>query len=115
MDTAKAIDIVLERGKKGEIYNIPGESERENVYVVKEILKTLKKDESLIKHVEDRPGHDFRYSIKGDKIKGLGFEHTIKFEKGLVETVEWYVKNESWWKPLIEKDMKILSERPWKG
>ena len=115
MDTAKAIDIVLERGKKGEIYNIPGESERENIYVVREILKILKKDESLIKYVEDRPGHDFRYSIKGDKLKELGFKHTIKFEEGLKETVEWYVKNESWWKPLIEKDAKILSEMPWKG
>jgi dTDP-glucose 4,6-dehydratase len=65
--------------------------------------------------VEHRPGHNFRYNIKGDKIKGLGFEHTIKFEEGLKETVEWYVKNESWWKPLIEKDAKILSEMPWKG
>lgn len=115
MDTAKAIDIVLERGKKGEIYNIPGESERENIYVVREILKILKKDESLIKYVEERPGHDFRYSVKGNKIKELGFEHAIKFEEGLKETVEWYVKNESWWKPLIEKDAKILSETPWKG
>ncbi len=114
-DTARAIDLVMERGRRGEIYNIPGESEARNLDVVRAILRILGRDESLIEFVEDRPGHDFRYSVRGDRIYSLGFRHEIRFADGLRETVEWYARNEWWWRPIVERDPGILGEAPWRG
>lgn len=100
-DNCKAIDLVRQKGEKGEIYNIGANDEWKNIDVAKMILKILNKSENLITFVKDRPGHDFRYSLKTDKIKQLGWRPETKFEDGLKETVEWYVKNEWWWKKLI--------------
>jgi dTDP-glucose 4,6-dehydratase len=86
------------RGKKGEVYNLGGESEVRNIEVVKSILKIMGKPDSLIKYVEDRKGHDFRYSIDCSKAKReLGWRPTVKFEEGLKRTIQWYAENEKWW------------------
>ena len=100
-DNCKAIDLVRRKGKEGEIYNIAANDEWRNIDVAKLILQILNKPESLITFVEDRPGHDFRYSLKIDKIKALGWKPEINFPDGLKKTVEWYLNNEWWWKKLI--------------
>ncbi len=100
MDNARAIALVLEKGKPGEIYNVGGEQERTNIEITRLILKFLSKPESLIQHVEDRPGHDRRYSLETSKIRSLGFEPRKDFESMLEETVRWYVENRWWWEPL---------------
>ncbi|MDP2845943.1 MAG: dTDP-glucose 4,6-dehydratase, partial [Candidatus Methanoperedens sp.] len=103
-DTCAGIAAILERGKAGEIYNVGGESERRNIDIVKTILKLLGKDESYIKFVKDRPGHDYRYALDNTKIrKELGWAPKIDLEAGLMKTVEWYKNNSWWWKPLKEK------------
>jgi len=97
IDNCKAIDLVLRKGKEGEIYNIASGEERKNIEVARLILRELNKPERLIKYVEDRPGHDFRYSLNCDKIKKLGWRARTKFEEGLRKTVRWYKENEWWW------------------
>lgn len=98
-DHARAIALILERGKIGETYCIGGDGERENVWIVKELLRLLDKEESSIEYVPDRPGHDRRYAINFSKIMTeLGWEPTVTLEEGLAKTVEWFKKNESWWK-----------------
>jgi dTDP-glucose 4,6-dehydratase len=100
-DNCKAINLIFEKGKFGEAYNIAACEERTNIELVKKILSILDKPESLIDFVADRPGHDFRYSMTIDKIKELGWHPEMNFESGLERTVNWYVDNEWWWKPLI--------------
>ncbi|MGG0716041.1 dTDP-glucose 4,6-dehydratase [Robertmurraya massiliosenegalensis] len=96
-DHCRAIDAVLHKGKAGEIYNIGGNSEMENIEVVKLLLKLLGKKESLIHFTEDRLGHDRRYAIDHSKItKELGWEPIYQFEKGIMETINWYVQNDQW-------------------
>ncbi|MDR1753705.1 MAG: dTDP-glucose 4,6-dehydratase [Eubacterium sp.] len=96
-DHCEAILAVLEKGNNGEIYNIGGNCERTNIEVVKAILKILKKPESLISYVKDRPGHDKRYAINNAKIKNnLGWAPKHTFETGIDETIDWYLKNEEW-------------------
>lgn len=96
-DNCRAIDIVLRKGKVGEIYNIGGSEERRNIEVVKLILKKLGKPESLIRFVQDRPGHDWRYALDISKIKReLGWQPTYCFEQGLKQTITWYVDNLDW-------------------
>jgi dTDP-glucose 4,6-dehydratase len=100
-DNSRAILHAGLNGKPGEIYNIPGENERENVWITWELLNEFRFDEKMIKKVEHRKGHDFRYSITGDKIKHLGFEHEfIDLEQGIKNLVKWYKSNQDWWKPL---------------
>jgi len=111
-DHCAAIDRVLQKGSKGEIYNIASNEEKENIEVVKKILKLLGKNEELIEFVEDRPGHDVRYSLDTKKIRELGWKPRYHFEKGLEYTVKWYLNNEWWWKPLINE--KILHPTPWR-
>lgn len=107
-DQARAIKVVLEKGKVGETYCVGGNSERRNIDVTREILKILGKSESLIEFVKDRPGHDRRYAIDFSKIKKeLGWTPKHKFEEGLKETIEWYQENEWWWRPLKEKAESI--------
>lgn len=105
-DNCRAIDLVLSKGKPGEILNVGSGNEVPNIEVAKLVLKFLKKPESLIRFVEDRPGHDFRYSLKWDELKELGWKPRMPFEAGLRATVEWYVRNEAWWKPLVAGDSK---------
>jgi len=101
-DNCEAIELVLEKGKNGEIYNIAGKQELKNVEVVKMILKLMKKSEDLIEFVKDRPGHDLRYSLDISKTVELGWKPKTNFEDGIKKTIEWYIKNEWWWKPIIE-------------
>jgi len=101
-DHCTAIDVVLAKGKPGEVYNIGGNNEWKNIDIVRLILKTLGKPESLISFVKDRPGHDRRYAMDATKIKtGLGWEPSHTFEIGVAETIDWYVKNESWWRRVM--------------
>jgi dTDP-glucose 4,6-dehydratase len=102
-DNCKAIDLVLKKGKFGEKYNVGADNEHTNVEITNIILKELRKPASLIKHVEDRPGHDRRYSLDSSKIKKLGWkpEKSQDFENTMRQTVQWYAKNECWWKKLI--------------
>ena len=91
------VDLILHKGKVGEVYNLGGHSERTNLDVVKTILKQLGKPESLIAYVTDRPGHDLRYAIDSTKAeKELGWDRTYTFEKGIEETVNWYINNQEW-------------------
>jgi len=103
-DHCRAIDLVIRKGKVGEVYNIGGHNEKRNIDVVKAILKELNKDESLIEFVADRKGHDLRYAIDATKIeKELGWTPKISFDEGIKETIKWYLENESWWRPLLKK------------
>lgn len=96
-DHSDAIWEVFTRGKKGEVYNIGGNSEKPNIEIVKLLLQKLGKSEDLIKYVKDRPGHDRRYAIDNSKIKAeLGWEPKVKFEDGIESTVKWYVDNRKW-------------------
>lgn len=100
-DHCKAIDIILHQGAAGEIYNVGGENEHHNIDVTKLILEYLGKPESLIKYVADRPGHDRRYALTNDKLRAsFGWEPNTHFETALKATVEWYVKNQWWWRKL---------------
>lgn len=99
-DHCRAVDFLLEKGNSGEIYNIGGENEMTNLEITEKILKLLKKDDSMIEYVQDRPGHDFRYSLNCTKLRALGWRPSHSFEEGLSETIGWYVQNEWWWRPL---------------
>lgn len=103
-DNCEAIDLVLHSGKAGEVYNVAGHQELENVQVVKIILKLTGKPENLIEFVKDRLGHDVRYSINADKIAALDWKPTVKFEAGIKKTLQWYTQNIEWWKPIIAKE-----------
>ena len=112
-DHCKAVSMVLEKGKPGEIYNISAGNELTNLEIVKKILTYIKKPESLLTFVEDRPGHDVRYSLDSKKIRDeLGWKPTEIFEDALNSTVEWYIKNEQWWTPFATDT--ILHPTPWK-
>ncbi|MGQ9664842.1 MAG: dTDP-glucose 4,6-dehydratase [bacterium] len=98
-DNCEAIDLVLHEGKIGEIYNIGGENELTNLYVVKFILKKLNRPDTLITFVKDRPGHDRRYSLSLNKIRRqIGWHPKTSFESGLRKTIDWYRKNQKWLK-----------------
>ncbi|RPI36330.1 MAG: dTDP-glucose 4,6-dehydratase [Methanoregulaceae archaeon] len=99
-DHCRAIDFLIDKGNSGEIFNIGGENEKTNLEITEKILKLLKKDDSMIEHVKDRPGHDFRYSLDCSKLRRLGWKPSQSFEEGLTDTVSWYVQNEWWWRPL---------------
>ena len=97
-DHCQALTLALEKGKKGQVYNIGGGAERQNIQIVKAVLGLLGKPESLIKYVTDRLGHDLRYAIDPTKIKReLGWAPAHTFEQGLAETVKWYVDHRTWW------------------
>jgi len=96
-DHCRGILAVAEKGRTGEAYNMGGDAERENIFIVRYILKHLGKDESLIKYVKDRPGHDFRYAMDFSKIqKELGWEPDYTFEDGMSSTIDWYLENKQW-------------------
>lgn len=100
LDHCKAIDFILHNGKIGEIYNIGGGSEKTNIEITNKILEILGKDESMIKYVKDRPGHDFRYSLDCSKLKDLGWAPEYIFDDALGDTVKWYIENRWWWEKL---------------
>jgi len=104
-DHCSAIDTVLHKGKDGEVYNIGGNNEKANIEIVKLIIGALGKSEDLIKYVKDRPGHDRRYAINNSKITNeLGWEPSYTFEKGIKETIQWYLENTEWFENIISGD-----------
>jgi len=112
-DHCEAIDAVLYHGKAGEVYNVSAGNEITNIEIAKEILLMLHKPESLITFVEDRPGHDLRYSLDSTKTRSMtGWQPKFSFKQSLESTVRWYVENESWWTPLATE--AILNATPWK-
>ena len=110
-DHCSGIELVLREGTAGEIYNVGGGDERENVDVIERIVDLTGADRSLIRHVEDRPGHDRRYSLDTTKLRRLGWEPQQQFEDGLRETVEWYRDNREWWEPLKSGEYRAYYER----
>ena len=103
-DHCRALDVAIERGVCGEVYNIGGSNHVRNADLTRRILQLLGKPESLIKHVQDRPGHDRRYSLDTTKLQALGWTPKVPFEQGLADTVDWYRQNEWWWRPIKQDD-----------
>lgn len=115
-DHCRGIELVLEKGRVGEVYNIGGVNEKPNIEVLQLLLKILDKPSSLLCHVEDRPGHDRRYAIDSTKIRSeLGWEPQISFEEGLAATVQWYLENRSWWERIISGEYRQYYERMYGG
>lgn len=105
LDHCKAIDLIIRKGKEGEVYNVGGHNERTNLEVVKTILKALGKPESLITYVEDRKGHDQRYAIDPAKLENeLGWEPEYNFDTGIAQTIDWYLNNRDWWENILSGD-----------
>lgn len=102
-DHCAGVDHVLHHGVIGETYNIGGGNEKTNIDITHIILKKLNKPDTLIKRVTDRPGHDRRYAVDTEKIEKLGWKPRFRFEEAVEETIQWYVKNESWWRKIKEK------------
>ncbi len=101
-DHCKAIDLIIHKGRVGEVYNVGGHNEKQNIEIVKIICKELDKPESLITHVRDRKGHDMRYAIDPTKIHNeMGWFPEIKFEDGIKKTIQWYLDNRKWWETII--------------
>ena len=103
-DHAAAIDFLLDAGEPGETYNIAGGNEAENIDITRRVLELLGRPESLIRFVDDRQGHDRRYSLDAGKLARLGFRTSTPFDEGLEETVRWYRQRENWWRPVKERD-----------
>jgi dTDP-glucose 4,6-dehydratase len=113
-DHCEAIQTVFEKGKSGEVYNISSGNEKTVLEIVKLVLNHLGKPESLMTFVVDRPGHDLRYSLNSSKIQDqLGWHLQHSFEESIIQTIEWYVNNPEWWKPLLTDN--ILASTPWKN
>jgi len=112
-DHCEAVYKVLLKGRSGESYNISANNEVDNLTIVKKILGMLDKPQDLIKSVEDRPGHDFRYSLDSSKVRSeLNWSENTNFDDGLKKTVDWYLSNPSWWKDVSQD---ILKPMPWKN
>ena len=111
-DHCNAIFNILINGKSGESYNISASNEINNITIVKKILSLMNKSEDLIEFVEDRPGHDFRYSMDSQKIKKeLNWQTKVNFDEGIKKTVDWYLSNREWWKNIVKNS---LNQTPWK-
>ncbi len=103
-DNCSAIDLVLHKGKDGEIYNVGAGNQQDNLFITNRILEILGKSKDLIQFVKDRPGHDFRYAISVDKIKELGWKVSLSFEENLERTINWYKDNLGWWQKLKNQE-----------
>lgn len=115
-DHCSAIDTVLHKGRDGEVYNIGGNNEKANIEIIKLIIGTLGKSESLIKYVKDRPGHDRRYAIDNTKITTeLGWEPAYTFEQGMKETIQWYLENTKWIENIISGDYANYYDKMYTG
>jgi dTDP-glucose 4,6-dehydratase len=110
-DHAGAVDWVLRHGEQGRAYNVPGAAELTNREVVARLLGLLGKPWSLVRQVEDRPGHDRRYAMDGSRIAALGWRNRTPFEAGLEATVRWFARNEAWWRPLRSGDWDDYYDR----
>ena len=106
-DHCTAIDVIIHKGRMGEVYCVGGNSEKKNIDVVTTILSGMGKDNSSIVYVQDRAGHDKRYAVSSRKIeKELGWKPKTSFSEGLEKTIEWYKNNETWWRPKKKSDIK---------
>ena len=111
-DHCKAIDLILHKGREGEVYNVGGHNERKNIDIVRLICKALGKSESLITYVADRKGHDLRYAIDPTKIHTeLGWLPETKFEDGIQKTIQWYLNNKSWWQEIVSGEYRNYYHR----
>ena len=111
-DHCKAIDLILHKGREGEVYNVGGHNERKNIDIVRIICKALGKSESLITYVADRKGHDLRYAIDPTKIHNeLGWLPETKFEDGIQKTIQWYLDNKAWWQEIVSGDYRNYYQR----
>ena len=111
-DHCKAIDLILRGGRVGEVYNIGGHNEKQNIEIVKLICHVLGKPESLIKHVTDRKGHDMRYAIDPAKVHHeLGWLPETKFEDGIQKTIQWYLDNRAWWEAIVNGEYQSYYEK----
>ncbi len=110
-DCCAAIDAVLERGEPAQVYNVGGPDELPNIEVVNRILELCGRDESLIEYVNDRPGHDRRYSLSAERLRGLGWEPEVAFDQGIERTVAWYRDNAAWWEPIRSGEYRDYYER----
>jgi dTDP-glucose 4,6-dehydratase len=109
LDHCRAVDLLIDAGSSGEVYNIGGGNHVRNADLTRRILQLLGKPESLIRHVADRPGHDRRYSLDTRKLQQLGWRPQVPFDQGLAETVAWYRENEWWWRPIKDQDPAFRS------
>ena len=111
-DHCRAIDLIIHKGRVGEVYNVGGHNEMKNIDIVKIICKELGKPESLITHVTDRKGHDMRYAIDPTKIHNeLGWLPETKFEDGIKKTIQWYLDNKEWWETIISGEYQNYYEK----
>ncbi|MCE5240180.1 dTDP-glucose 4,6-dehydratase [bacterium] len=109
-DHCRAVDLLLKQGAVGEVYNIVGGNQRENMQVVRLILDELGKPESLIKHVTDRPGHDVRYHLDGTKLAGLGWQPTVPWETGMRETIRWFAEHRDWLERSLQRGHDFMEQ-----
>jgi len=115
-DHCRALDLVLHRGKPGEVYNIGADEERTNLEITGFILEQLGKDNSLIRHVKDRPGHDRRYAIDSAKIRReLGWKPLVSFKDGMAQTLRWYIEHEPWWSEIKSEQYREYYARMYDG
>ncbi len=114
-DNCAAIDLVLREGEPGNVYNVGGGNEVDNLDLTRRILELLGKDAGLIRHVTDRPGHDRRYSVDCSRLRALGWAPRTSFEEGLAATVAWYRDNRAWWERLKSGEWRAYYERQYKG
>ena len=111
-DHCRAIDLIVRKGREGEVYNIGGHNEMRNIDIVKLICQALGKPESLITYVTDRKGHDMRYAIDPAKIHGeLGWLPTTMFADGIKKTIQWYLDNRGWWESIISGEYQDYYEK----
>jgi len=110
-DHCAGIEIVLRNGAAGEIYNVGGDNERHNIDVAERLLELTGADRSLLRRVDDRPGHDRRYSLDTAKLRGLGWQPEMRFDEGLRTTVDWYRENRAWWEPIKSGEYREYYER----
>ncbi len=110
-DHCAAIELVLREGRPGEVYNVGGGDERENIEVARRIVELTEADASLLRHVEDRAGHDRRYSLDTSKLSALGWRPEREFGTGLADTVDWYRENRAWWEPVKSGEYRAYYER----
>lgn len=114
-DHCSAIDLIIHKGRVGEVYNIGGHNERTNLEVVQTIIRELGKTEDLITYVTDRPGHDMRYAIDPTKIETeLGWKPVYNFDTGILETIQWYLDNEHWWKNVLSGEYLDYMKKQYK-
>ncbi|MDY2738872.1 MAG: dTDP-glucose 4,6-dehydratase [Acidaminococcus sp.] len=115
-DHCRAIDLILQKGRVGEVYNVGGHNEMKNIAIVKLICKALGKPESLINYVKDRKGHDRRYAIDPAKIhRELGWLPETKFADGIEKTIKWYLEHEDWWQPIVTGEYQHYYEKMYKN